>query len=134
MAAGTADLLDRTAPERRGSPSATGRPRGLSPSTFLALRPRLTTGVLVSSELVFQFDPVQSNAGAALESGAKLFPSSRLRMDVAFLDTVAFSQTACPVESSHGVLMLPWPTAATEDAHTTQKPLIFSSAVRTPST
>ena len=48
---------DRTA--RLGSPSATGRPRrAFCPSTFLALRPRLTTGVLVSSERVFQFDQV----------------------------------------------------------------------------
>jgi hypothetical protein len=42
---------DRTGQARLGSPSATGRPRrALRPSTLLALRPRLATGVLVSSE------------------------------------------------------------------------------------
>jgi hypothetical protein len=47
---------DRTGQARLGSPSATGRPRrAFRPSTLLALRPRLATGVLVSSEIVFQF-------------------------------------------------------------------------------
>lgn len=55
--------------------------------------------MLVSSELVFQFDPVQSNAGAVLGAVSKSLKYRSLRITVALLDTVAFSQTACPLGS-----------------------------------
>src|SRR5215467_4654999 len=72
--------------------------RGWRPSTLLALRPRLTTGVLVSSELVLRFDGGEGKPRAERHRLPKSRSPRTFARSVAESDTTRFSHIARSAE------------------------------------